>query len=799
MTMILLSCLFLQLPLLCMDRSVPASQSTVRSEAHLILEAAQNKSEEVQKILARCTALTQHIQQSDAELRQGVQANTLPQISSLLGRNACSLTIDKSTRVNLTDIAASHNRTLAYVIIKAQRDQLAERPKEELFCTDHNNVEKTVVEGSAEDGLWKAALHNNRNIAVRCLERGASVHLKSKVGGVTLIELVMYYEDLTLELLILIYGGTYPDHEVLVKDGIDPIKPIDYVLFKACKDNNVGKVIKALSLGACVHLRGKTTGQTPLGLAGLAKNQVLELVLEQAGAYEGPQEKLVRIENGTEKEATKEDYRLWMACVSNDHVKAIAALKSGASVHIKSATSSTTPLQLVLHHNNTPFALHLIAVGGAQIDPTPLMPIAWTMKNYDLLHLLSRYAPKEPSELVTEMLKQGEPKIAEYLIMNDVPVDEKALFVALRKGYTSVAAALLNPQPASAPGILTRAAVNTREKDTYATPLIVAAQEGNEYIAKRLILAGADVNARDNENRSALWFACYMNNATLAEYLLAQDAETNVAANPPRIDKNRVQPGIDDKAQRQLFDPNELWPIFLLAVRHGNYLLVEQLLTYSTDPAVTLSGKHNAIHLAVLTGAGTETVRCIDTIVSREASGPPANGVLLINSADNEGRTPLHLACEMLSITIAKRLVDFGADCNLTDKNENTPLHIAAEKGNAQLVEAILSSQFSIVLHKTNRADETAQAIAERKGPAGIGILTRLQQYKPPISRRASGSGSFVLNRPLSNSRSSASPLRTAALATTAILGTNTGTTSPRAIGVLSSANVSPREAAKKI
>lgn len=63
----------------------------------------------------------------------------------------------------------------------------------------------------------------------------------------------------------------------------------------------------------------------------------------------------------------------------------------------------------------------------------------------------------------------------------------------------------------------------------------------------------------------------------------------------------------------------------------------------------------------------------------------------LINARDNSGRTPLHQAVEKGQITVARFLLDHGAEVNLRDNSGRTPLYRAAASGNKAMVEFLLS------------------------------------------------------------------------------------------------------------
>ena len=49
-------------------------------------------------------------------------------------------------------------------------------------------------------------------------------------------------------------------------------------------------------------------------------------------------------------------------------------------------------------------------------------------------------------------------------------------------------------------------------------------------------------------------------------------------------------------------------------------------------------------------------------------------------------QTCLHAACEHRNLVVAKRLLDIGADPNVTDLYESTPVHNAATSGDLEVV-----------------------------------------------------------------------------------------------------------------
>ena len=60
-------------------------------------------------------------------------------------------------------------------------------------------------------------------------------------------------------------------------------------------------------------------------------------------------------------------------------------------------------------------------------------------------------------------------------------------------------------------------------------------------------------------------------------------------------------------------------------------------------------------------------------------------------SADNLGRTPLHMAVATHNVNIARELLECGASVNVADVYGNTPLTLACSGGDANIIALLLS------------------------------------------------------------------------------------------------------------
>ena len=56
-----------------------------------------------------------------------------------------------------------------------------------------------------------------------------------------------------------------------------------------------------------------------------------------------------------------------------------------------------------------------------------------------------------------------------------------------------------------------------------------------------------------------------------------------------------------------------------------------------------------------------------------------------VNQADEEGRTPLYIACQNGHVDAARLLLDKGADVNWAAQYGRTPLFVACQEGGAAI------------------------------------------------------------------------------------------------------------------
>ncbi len=202
-------------------------------------------------------------------------------------------------------------------------------------------------------------------------------------------------------------------------------------------------------------------------------------------------------------------------------------------------------------------------------------------------------------------------------------------------------------------------------QDTGGNAVYDATIRANVDGVKQALDTGADINAQSDNGYSPLMWACTYssraNYAEVAKYLILAGADVNITANDgttalleaaessAEITQLLLNKGADIKARRD--DGRGLFTscIFGILMDRVDYELAEFVLSKGAD-------------------------------VNEAAT-----------SGDIEGWAPIHYAVSNGNEELIRFLVKNGADVNATTKDGKTPLSIASEAGNEEII-AILKS-----------------------------------------------------------------------------------------------------------
>ena len=232
--------------------------------------------------------------------------------------------------------------------------------------------------------------------------------------------------------------------------------------------------------------------------------------------------------------------------------------------------------------------------------------------------------------------------------------------------------------------------VNHAVCNTRATALHFAAMEGRAEVVQVLIDAGADIEAKDDSERSPLFEA------------IAGCEDGNVACEDEKlaIVKMLVKAGADVCVTNNV---GFTCLIEALRFRHSEivrYLvgLPEVNVNYvNPEPGMRVTRGdrfRTALHYAVLWSVPEGVQVLIDAGAGIEAK-------------DEEGCRPLHIACEEEELAIVKMLVEAGADACATDNEGTTCLMLAAHNERTETVRYLVGLP-DVDVHAENESCCTA-------------------------------------------------------------------------------------------
>jgi len=236
-----------------------------------------------------------------------------------------------------------------------------------------------------------------------------------------------------------------------------------------------------------------------------------------------------------------------------------------------------------------------------------------------------------------------------------------------------------------------------------ATALAWAVFLDDVKLAELLIAAGADVNTADEYGETPLTLACANGNAALADKLLKAGANPNAArwtgATPLMI---AAGAGSSEAVK-------------LLAARGAKIDAIEQRKGQNALMWAAAEGHADVVQALIGLGA--------DVKAASQSGFTP----MIFAAAKNDGKSIRHLvaagadpAPKALSVAFAYRnaaamsaLVESGASPNITDATGATPLHAAAQIGDADLIRILLKKG-------ADPNAKTAKAMAGRGGGGGF-------------------------------------------------------------------------------
>lgn len=195
--------------------------------------------------------------------------------------------------------------------------------------------------------------------------------------------------------------------------------------------------------------------------------------------------------------------------------------------------------------------------------------------------------------------------------------------------------------------------------------------------------------------------------------------KSNVVNLAKAVENRQVQNFLDNLLKARSFLKQFLTQAERIAANYKAAL--ELLASYeSTIKAVTSAAKEfEELQKFKNKKAGETLLIHLDSCYSELVSAP-LNAATDVHAKNNNDETPLHNAAEKGQFQVVEALLAAGADVNAKQNSfsDNTPFHVAALLGNTKVVEALLASSANV--HAKNKRGETSLHEAAEEGQIEI-------------------------------------------------------------------------------
>ncbi|KAI1400683.1 hypothetical protein F4819DRAFT_487375 [Hypoxylon fuscum] len=272
------------------------------------------------------------------------------------------------------------------------------------------------------------------------------------------------------------------------------------------------------------------------------------------------------------------------------------------------------------------------------------------------------------------------------------------------------------------------AEVNPR-RDNELPALVKAAEGGQADIVAELLKRNADPNGRNRNKQTALFSACLKGYNNVVKTLLeghanveAQDKEGRspllfLASEKPGKGKWTIETLkllLDNGANLEVKDQIGRTPL-LWAATNGNVGLAHILLENHADVAATNNRGRTALHLAAESNPKEQHEEMIKLLLNHGANSC---------AVSDGGWTPLHNAAQSGNAPVVALLLQANANVNAELSNGMTPLHWAAFNGFEEVVQLLLTRPDLNLAIKDSFNRTAMLCAAEKNHPEIVQLLS---------------------------------------------------------------------------
>ncbi len=406
---------------------------------------------------------------------------------------------------------------------------------------------------------------------------------------------------------------------------------------------------------------------------------------------------------------------LHWAAQANDLETADLLIRAGAKASVANIAGAT-PLLAAAINGSAPMIGKLVAAGADPNAPltksgdTALMLASRTGKADAVRALLDRGAKVNAQETwggTTALMwavSEKHAEVAKLLIDQGADVNARSYYVpsASGRGFEGT-----TPVPRKPTG---------EEFEEFAsgwlTPLMFAARENDLESARLLLKAGAEINAQSGDGKDALSLALFDGSYDVADFLIDNHANAN------QKDAQRFTPLFWAVDRRNM----ETAPNFPWMETRDPLPLIKKLLDAGADPNALI----NSTPRARMREGSPRIVYATALMRAALAGDVELAKLLLAHGADphiisKDRETTLMAACGTGFINgyhrqrapaerleLVKLLIDLGEDVNAADNYGITPLMVAANLGNLEIVKFLVSKGADLGAHDLGKKNDGA-------------------------------------------------------------------------------------------
>lgn len=292
---------------------------------------------------------------------------------------------------------------------------------------------------------------------------------------------------------------------------------------------------------------------------------------------------------------------------------------------------------------------------------------------------------KDKHNSLIEAVKMEDIKNIEFLLKNGANVT-----FTNKDGENSVSEAIKLPNKKIAMSLMNKEIGSIKvgkEKDTLAHIAVINKQY---EILKELHQFGVDMNVKNEQGHTVLYYAIKIGNKDIIDYLVHE-----IRVNLQEVD-------------------NEGNSIVQVALLHqfNNIDLIKELLNLDLDFNRKNAAGQNTYETAIL----TQNKDIVQIFIDKG---------LNLNGVDENGNNAIHilLTHKIDNLTFLSELIKKGTDLNGLNKQGQTPLYLAILNGDKNTVEVLLKNKVN--LNSVNSNGESAVEIAEKHNQSLVELFER--------------------------------------------------------------------------